>query len=701
MLTCASAGWRELGRNLCAVFSVFLLAPAFASPSNSAIQWVEGEVLITFKASQDLDTAGKSLERHKLKLHKYFPNLTNFRGRHSGLVRAPGRTTVDLIQELSQDPAVESVEPNYLRWISVHPPNDPLLSQMWALQNPGSSVNGISAVAGADIKFLSAWALARPSTDPAVVAVIDTGVDYTHPDLAANMWVNPGETAGNGVDDDGNGFVDDQYGYNFADDSSNPTDSGVHGSHVAGTIAATGNNQLGVVGVSYQARIMALRASSDGSSFSDSDIVAALDYVTMMKKRGVNIVAVNASFGGGGSNSVERAAIQAAGDAGIIFCAAAGNDAANHDVSRSYPASYRLPNMIVIAATTPADQLANFSDYGGNTVDLGAPGVSILSARPLSVTGYKTTLQQGTNMIPAQPLAYSGTTTGVTALAYDCGLGYSTNFPSEVRGNIALIGRGDITFAEKVSNAMSAGAVAAIVYNNVSGGFGGTLQTLGNWIPCVSIAQADGVALKNLLPAEVSLVNAPDTSFPYQYLDGTSMAAPHVTGAVAFAAMNFPSETVAQRVQRILAGVDRVPGLSGKVRTGGRLNLLRIVDTDGNGLPDWWESEHFGHATGVDPAADSDGDGATNLAEWLAGTDPLNAASALRATGSATSANRFVIQWSSASGKFYRIERSTNLLTGFNSVVRTNIAATPPLNSEVDTTAVPGAARYYRIQVEP
>jgi subtilisin family serine protease len=188
----------------------------------------------------------------------------------------------------------------------------------------------------------------------------------------------------------------------------------------------------------------------------------------------------------------------------------------------------------------------------------------------------------------------------------------------------------------------------------------------------------------------------------YQYLDGTSMATPHVSGAVAFAAMNFPSETVTQRIQRVLANVDVVPGLQGKVHTGGRLNLQRMVDTDANGLPDWWELQYFGHLTGTDPNADPDHDGMSNLAEWLAGTNPTNASSCLRLIAlTANKTNAFVVSWPSVAGKYYRLERATNLLTGFNSVVQTNIAATAPTNIEADTAVLPGRTRFYRVGVEP
>jgi subtilisin family serine protease len=192
-----------------------------------------------------------------------------------------------------------------------------------------------------------------------------------------------------------------------------------------------------------------------------------------------------------------------------------------------------------------------------------------------------------------------------------------------------------------------------------------------------------------------------DPSQSYKLLDGTSMAAPHVSGAVAFAAMNFPAESVTQRIQRVLANVDILPSLQGKVRTGGRLNLLRIVDTDRNGLPDWWEQTWFGHLLGTAASADSDHDGASNLAEWVAGTNPTNAASSLRLLAPpATATDGIVLRWPSVAGKTYRLERATNLLAGFNAVVRSNIIATPPTNSEPDATALPVKARYYRIRVE-
>jgi subtilisin family serine protease len=423
----------------------------------------------------------------------------------------------------------------------------------------------------------------------------------------------------------------------------------------------------------------------------------------MMKTRGVNVVAINASYGGGSSSSTESFAIQAAGDVGIIFCAASGNDTADNDTSLFYPASYRLPNMIVVAASDQNDALADFSNYGATTVDLAAPGVNILSCLPVDQAGTTAYVQQVSSVYQANPLTFSGitTSTGVTAPIYYCGLGNPTDFPAAVSNNIALIQRGTLYFSDKVSNAMSAGARAAVIFNNAAGNFNGTLGTAGNWIPAISLSQADGQTLLAALPASGTVVSAPDPAAIYQFLDGTSMATPHVVGATAFAAMNFPTETVAQRIQRILANVTPVAGLAGKVVTGGRLNLAGLVDTDGNGLPDWWEQQFFGHLTGTDPSADPDHDGASNLAEFLAGTNPTNFNSALRLTAvPAAGTNGVVLEWPGVAGRYYRLLRATNLLNGFNSFVGTNFAATPPLNTVTDAAPATAGLRFYRLELE-
>ncbi|MGD0061111.1 MAG: S8 family serine peptidase [Verrucomicrobiia bacterium] len=541
-----------------------------ADASHPATAYVEGEVLVKFKDSVDFATTKTVLGAHGLEWARHFDWLSEHIHRHSGLVHAKDRTTAALIGELTRDSMIETVEPNYFRWTSALP-NDPDFSQLWALQNTGQTINGTNGTAGDDIDFVAAWNLVGFSSNTGVVvAVIDTGIDYTHPDLVSNMWHNPGGIPGDS-------YVGDYYGYDFADGVSDPSDSGYHGSHVSGTIAATGNNGVGIIGVGYRAKLMALKASSDGETFADSAVIEAIQYATMMKNGGVNIAVINASFGGGGSSTMESDAIQAAGDAGIVFCAAAGNDSVDIDTTPTYPASYRLPNMIVVAATDQNDALASFSNYGVGTVDLAAPGVSILSTIPTWFSSTTAVVYQAGNTYFGNGLAYAGTTTGITATVYNCLLGTPADFPAAVNGNIALIQRGTLTFSNKVANAMAAGAKAAIIYNNVSGNFTGTLITVGSWVPTVSLSQADGRTLLAALPTTATVVNQFDPSQIYEYLDGTSMATPHVSGTVAFDATIYPSETASQRVQRILQNIDPVAGLSGTVATGGRLNLASTL----------------------------------------------------------------------------------------------------------------------------
>src|SRR6266850_5985391 len=251
-----------------------LLTGGWLPKASAAEEYVEGEVIVTFKSSIDLSTGTQTLGKHGLGLAKHVPLLSQHRSRHTGLVRMKGRHTADLVAELKADPTVETAEPNYIRHIFAQPPNDPLFGQLWGLRNTGQRVNGVTGLAGGDIKFMNAWALAQTTgTTNVVVGVIDTGVDYNHPDLAANIWINTAEIPGNGVDDDGDGYIDDIRGWDFAGHVNDPSDSGEHGTHVSGTIAAVENNALGVAGVCYPARIMALKASSDGESLDDAAAV--------------------------------------------------------------------------------------------------------------------------------------------------------------------------------------------------------------------------------------------------------------------------------------------------------------------------------------------------------------------------------------------------------------------------------------------
>jgi len=289
----------------------------------------------------------------------------------------PGAGVVAVTSWAAGSPLVASVEPDFV----IAPaalPNEPSFGSLWGLHNTGQS----GGLADADIDAPEAWQTTTGSRG-VVIAVIDTGVDYTHRDLAANAWRNPGEIAGDGIDNDGNGFVDDVFGWDFANRDADPMDDNGHGTHVAGTIGAVGGNGTGVVGVNWQVSIMALKFLSGSGSGSTSGAIGAINYATRMKRDfGVNVVATNNSWGGGGFSTSLRDAIAAGGRAGILFVAAAGNDGTNNDVTPHYPSNYTDDAVISVAATDRSNRLASFSNFGVASVDVAAPGASITSTLP-------------------------------------------------------------------------------------------------------------------------------------------------------------------------------------------------------------------------------------------------------------------------------------------------------------------------------
>lgn len=321
-------------------------------------------------------------------------------------------------------------------------PNDPRYGsgELWGLHNTGLS----AGLADADIDAPEAWDT-RSDASSVIVAVIDSGVRLTHEDLVANLWTNSGEVAGNGRDDDGNGYIDDVHGINAITGTGTPTDDSGHGTHVAGSIGARGNNGLGVVGVAQRVQLMPLKFLPAEGSGSTSDVIECINYAVA---KGALII--NASYGAETASAAETVAMQSARAAGILFVAAAGNDGASNDRLSQYPASYLLDNIVAVAATTRQDRLATFSNFGSGLVELGAPGSEILST------------------------LYSG----------------------------------DSAYGSK---------------------------------------------------------------------QGTSMATPHVAGALALIRAQFPGETPRRWINRLLRAVDRVPTLSGQVQTGGRLNLQKAL----------------------------------------------------------------------------------------------------------------------------
>lgn len=353
----------------------------------------DGELLVKFKSSVVTSSSQKVHQAVGASVIKRFAMAPNLE-----LVTLPkGLSVKDAVMQYMSDPNVEYAEPNYIRHIMSTIPNDTYFGNQWALHNTGTYASG---TAGADIKATEAWAITQGSSS-IVIAVLDTGIDYNHSDLVGNMWINSSDSIQdylNPVDNDSNGFQDDYRGWNFVADLNNdgdcrdtseditmcsdPMDDNGHGTHVAGTIGAVGNNGAGISGVMWNVQLMPLKICDANGSCDTADEISAIDYVILMKNRGANIKIINASFGSYAYTTSEYLAIERANAAGVLFVAAAGNDGYNNDLTPSYPASYNLPNIISVAATDQNDRRVSFSNYGLTSVHVAAPGVYILSTIP-------------------------------------------------------------------------------------------------------------------------------------------------------------------------------------------------------------------------------------------------------------------------------------------------------------------------------
>jgi subtilisin family serine protease len=342
-------------------------------------EYVKDELLVRFAPNipkATIDQINATIGAQVLQSFQIVSNLH--------LVKIPAHLSVpEAIARYKGYANVLYAEPNYIVRKAQHvqlTPNDPNFTQLWGLHNTGQT----GGTPDADIDAPEAWDITTGSSS-VVVFVIDTGVDYNHPDLNANLWRNPGEIPSNGIDDDGNGYVDDIYGIDTFYNDTDPFDGDGHGTHVSGTIGAIGNNNVGVVGVNWSVKIGHCKFLSDFGSGSTAGAISCLQYILNLKQTGNpanDIIATNNSWGGGGFSQALHDAIKAHMNAGILFIAAAGNSNANNDTALFLPASYYLPNMIAVAASNHTDAKAGFSNYGRRTVHVGAPGQDILSTVP-------------------------------------------------------------------------------------------------------------------------------------------------------------------------------------------------------------------------------------------------------------------------------------------------------------------------------
>ena len=576
--------------------------------------YVHGELLVKYKPAARAVTSAYFRTRWGVSTLRTFKAI----GVHH--VKLPKGMTVEQGLEIyKDDPQVEYAEPNYLRYATSTTPDDTFFTELWGFNNTGQDVNGTSGTADADIDAPEAWAIITGSSN-VVIAVIDSGIDFNHPDLAPNIWQNPGETPDNTIDDDGNGYDDDVRGWDFVDNHNNPMDldSDGHGTHVAGTIAAKGNNTAGITGVCWTATIMPLRFLDASGSGTVADEVEAIDYAV---NNGAKII--NASFGDYNYSQTEYDAISRANAAGVLLVAAVGNDGINDDIFPNYPSNYDLDNIISVAATDQNDSLAWFSNYGPISVDVAAPGTDTYSSKPSDqewswndnfddddITDWTT---GGTNdtwaTTGAQWFSASYSLTDSPGGPYQdntnswarapevnlssCG---GTKLAFKLRGESEL--NSDFLHVETAADTGGPWTERAVLVNGSDffpiGISGGDYSSA--WADAaVDLGTLDGEATgyfrfrfqtngsgtdDGLYIDDVSITAseypAPETQH-YHYMDGTSMATPHVSGLAALIWSYEPGLTASQVKGRIINSVDRKLSLNGWLLTDGRINAYNSI----------------------------------------------------------------------------------------------------------------------------
>ncbi len=377
-------------RSIPALMLIVLVSFALTPCNVIAADYKPGEVLVKFKKGVTLQAANAANGKVQAVLKRKIEHS------EASLVKLPSNISVEqAVQEYKNNPDVEYAQPNYIYKVADTTPNDPSFNSQWGLNNIGQEVNGITGNWDADIDAPRAWDITTGSAS-VVIAVIDTGVKWNHEDLYANRWENTGETdcsvnasgviiCTDTVDTDANGYLNDRIGWDFVNGDNNPADDFGHGTHVAGIIAAAGNNTLGISGVMWSAKVMPLKVL-DSLGFGTSEwISSAIYYAANNGAHIINMSLGETLFCGGPTcDQVLRDSIAYAETKNVLVVAAAGNDGNDVDLFPTYPATFALDNVISVAATDQTDSLAWFSNFGSESVDLAAPGVDILSTVPTS-----------------------------------------------------------------------------------------------------------------------------------------------------------------------------------------------------------------------------------------------------------------------------------------------------------------------------
>jgi subtilisin family serine protease len=576
------------------------------SKRDIAAKYVQGEVLVKFKkgmAASKIHMLHNALGATKIKEISYI-GVQYIKLPHSMSVE-------EAVKYYRANPDVEYAEPNYIVKRAAIP-NDPGFINQWGLHNTGQTGGTIDA----DIDAQEAWDITKGSGN-IIIAIVDSGVAYDHPDLAGNIWINTKELNGiPGVDDDGNGFVDDVYGWDFVDKDGYPVDYNSHGTHVAGIIASNGNNGLGITGVMWSAKIMPLRFLGVSGA---GDVAKAAEAIIYAADNGARII--NASWGGYDYSTTLYNAIDYARTKNVIFVAAAGNEINNNDINPFYPASFNLPNIISVAASDNNDRLAYFSNYGASSVHLAAPGVDIYSSVPVFTYGTPVTIYSenfdGSDNLSSLGWARGGihSTWGVThntgvggtnsledspggnyVSNTDSWVGYMTPITSVKNNRYTLyfkwkgyinhssydflsinyssdglnwdfVDWRDGIYMNFISDYTNEITFAADILNSFYFGFGLETDTLGNY----DGAYIDDVVI-NREPISIS-------SYTYESYgwSGTSMAAAHVSGVAGLILSADPSLTYSDVKNIILNSVDKKVSLLGNTLTGGRLNAFAAV----------------------------------------------------------------------------------------------------------------------------